>query len=66
MCPSPPTRGFASSSTAAPIGWLVGQAYEINNQKAHSVANKGVDDRITFIFDYVPPDELRRVGQAAA
>ena len=45
---------------------LVGQAYEINNQKAHSVANKGVDDRITFIFDYVPPDELRRVGQAAA
>ena len=44
----------------------VGQAYEINNQKLHSVANKGGEDRITFIFDYVPPDELRRAGQKAA
>ena len=34
----------------------VGQAYEINNQKVHSVMNKGTQDRITFIFDYVPPD----------
>jgi len=33
----------------------VGQAYEINNQKIHSVMNKGDTDRITFIFDYVPP-----------
>lgn len=33
----------------------VGQAYEINNQKVHSVMNKGAEDRITFIFDYVPP-----------
>ena len=33
----------------------VGQAYEINNQKVHSVMNKGAGDRITFIFDYVPP-----------
>ena len=33
----------------------VGQAYEINNQKVHSVMNKGTEDRITFIFDYVPP-----------
>ncbi|MFK7830657.1 MAG: aspartyl/asparaginyl beta-hydroxylase domain-containing protein [Congregibacter sp.] len=32
----------------------VGKAYEINNQKRHSVMNGGVDDRITFIFDYVP------------
>ena len=31
-----------------------GQAYEINNQMKHSVANKGKEDRITFIFDYVP------------
>lgn len=45
---------------------LVGQAYEINNQKQHSVANKGGEDRITFIFDYVPPDGLRRVNQRAA
>jgi len=33
----------------------VGQAYEINNQKNHSVMNKAKQDRITFIFDYVPP-----------
>ena len=33
----------------------VGQAYEINNQRVHSVMNKGAEDRITFIFDYVPP-----------
>ena len=32
----------------------VGQAYEINNQKVHSVMNKGTEDRINFIFDYVP------------
>ena len=35
----------------------VGQAYEINNQKNHSVMNKGKLDRITFIFDYVPSQE---------
>ena len=34
-----------------------GQAYEINNQKKHSVMNKGEEDRITFIFDYVPPQD---------
>ena len=39
-----------------------GQAYEINNQKMHSVANRGDDDRITFIFDYVPPEQLGRVA----
>jgi hypothetical protein len=38
----------------------VGQAYEINNQKSHSVMNKGKQDRITFIFDYIPPQELSR------
>jgi hypothetical protein len=38
----------------------VGYAYEINNQKNHSVMNKGTEDRITFIFDYVPPQELGR------
>ena len=37
---------------------LAGQAYEINNQKKHSVMNRGEQDRITFIFDYVPPQEL--------
>lgn len=32
----------------------IGQAYEINNQKRHGVINKGDEDRINFIFDYVP------------
>ena len=38
----------------------VGRAYEINNQKTHSVMNKGDDGRITFIFDYVPPADFER------
>lgn len=41
----------------------VGNAYEINNQKQHSVMNKGKEDRITFIFDYVPPEQLQRMQQ---
>ena len=35
-----------------------GQAFEINNQAQHSVTNRGTGDRITFIFDYVPPGPL--------
>lgn len=35
-----------------------GLAYELNNQRQHSVMNKGDDGRITFIFDYVPPGPL--------
>jgi hypothetical protein len=42
----------------------VGQAYEINNQKVHSVMNKGTADRINFIFDYVPPGAIP--GRAAS
>ena len=38
----------------------VGQAYEINNQKNHSVMNHGDEDRITFIFDYMPRDHIPR------
>lgn len=41
-----------------PYQFKVGQAYEINNQKQHSVVNRGTEDRITFIFDYIPPDSL--------
>ncbi|MGH8428912.1 MAG: aspartyl/asparaginyl beta-hydroxylase domain-containing protein [Solimonas sp.] len=41
----------------------VGQAYEINNQKVHSVMNKGAADRINFIFDYLPA-EARNAGTA--
>ncbi|MEL7043756.1 MAG: aspartyl/asparaginyl beta-hydroxylase domain-containing protein [Pseudomonadota bacterium] len=32
----------------------VGKAYEINNQLRHGVINGGAEDRITFIFDYIP------------
>lgn len=38
-----------------PYRFEVGKAYEINNQKNHSVMNNGSEDRITFIFDYLPP-----------
>lgn len=41
-----------------PFQLEVGQAYEINNQKTHSVINSGAEDRITFIFDYLPPDQV--------
>jgi hypothetical protein len=45
-----------------PYKLQIGQAYEINNQKNHSVMNKGKEDRITFIFDYVPPEQLGRAS----
>jgi len=41
-----------------PYQFEVGSAYEINNQKLHSVINMGSDARISFIFDYVPPDKV--------
>ncbi len=42
-----------------------GKAYEINNQRVHSVMNKGEEARIHFIFDYVPPQQLgRETGNA--
>jgi hypothetical protein len=48
----------------------VGQAYEVNNQKIHSVMNKGDTDRISFIFDYFPPavarDQPARAPQGQA
>ncbi len=44
-----------------PYQLKVGRAYEVNNQKQHSVANKGTEDRITFIFDYIPPGSLADV-----
>jgi hypothetical protein len=51
-----------------PYQMEVGQAYEINNQKSHSVMNKGNEERINFIFDYVPPElvdsSLRSPGGA--
>ena len=40
-----------------PYQFEVGNVYELNNQKRHSVINMGKEDRITFIFDYVPPGQ---------
>jgi hypothetical protein len=37
-----------------PHRFEVGNAYEINNQRNHSVMNRGKEDRINFIFDYLP------------
>jgi hypothetical protein len=37
-----------------PYQFEVGKAYELNNQMKHSVMNMSKEDRITFIFDYVP------------
>jgi hypothetical protein len=47
-----------------PYQFKVGEAYEINNQKNHSVMNKGDEDRITFIFDYVPPEQVQALNAA--
>ena len=47
-----------------PYQFKVGEAYEINNQKTHSVMNKGTADRITFIFDYVPLGEIEKLPAA--
>jgi len=49
-----------------PYRMEVGEAYEINDQKTHSVMNSGSEDRITFIFDYLPPDHIAAVRRDAA
>ena len=45
-----------------PFHLEVGKVYEVNNQNTHSVMNRGKEDRITFIFDYMPPgiSEIRQ------
>ncbi len=48
-----------------PYQFKVGEAYEINNQKKHSVLNKSEEDRITFIFDYVASSVLEQMPEAA-
>ncbi len=44
-----------------PYRFDVGNAYEINNQKSHSVMNMSKEDRISFIFDYVPYDLIKNL-----
>ena len=46
-----------------PYQFKIGEAYEINNQMKHSVMNKGDEDRITFIFDYVPAEQINLLQQ---
>lgn len=50
--------GVRYTISGKPYQFDVGHIYEINNQKKHSVMNMGSDDRISFIFDYVPADKL--------
>jgi aspartyl/asparaginyl beta-hydroxylase (cupin superfamily) len=40
-----------------PCPMTPGRAYEINNQKTHSVMNLGTEARISFIFDYFEPPQ---------
>src|SRR5210317_829664 len=47
-----------------PYQFKVGEVYELNNQKQHSVMNKGTEDRITFIFDYVPANQIAALSAA--
>ncbi len=42
-----------------PYRFEIGHVYEINNLKTHSVMNAGKEDRINFIFDYVPADVVK-------
>jgi len=48
-----------------PYRFEVGKAYELNNQLTHSVINRSDEGRITFIFDYVPPDVIEGRQPAA-
>ena len=50
--------GVRYTIAGKPHQFDVGFAYEINNQKKHSVMNIGTEDRISFIFDYVPPNQI--------
>ena len=50
--------GVRYTISGRPFSFEPGNAYEINNQMKHSVMNMGNEDRISFIFDYVPADRL--------
>jgi hypothetical protein len=52
------SSGVRYTISGKPYQFDVGNAYEINNQRKHSVLNMGSDDRISFIFDYVPVDRM--------
>ena len=54
-------KGVRFMIDGKPHRFEIGQAYEINNQKNHSVMNNGKEDRISFIFDYMPPSHIPAV-----
>lgn len=47
-----------------PHSLAAGRAFEINNQKPHSVMNNGATDRVHFIFDYLPAERLAGADRA--
>ena len=47
-----------------PYRFEIGHVYELNNQKVHSVMNAGKEDRISFIFDYIPADVAKEQNAA--
>jgi len=51
--------GVRYTISGKPYRFEVGNAYELNNQKKHSVMNMGSEDRISLIFDYVPTNQLQ-------
>ena len=53
------SAGVRYTISGKPFQFEPGNAYEINNQMKHSVLNMGSEDRISFIFDYVPADQLK-------
>lgn len=55
--------GVRFTISGKPYTFATGFAYELNNQKKHSVINMSREDRITFIFDYVPADRLPAANQ---
>jgi hypothetical protein len=55
-----PDVEFVIGETGVPP--VAGEAFEINNRLGHHVINNGVCDRIHFIFDYAPPEELKAPG----
>lgn len=56
------SAGVRYTIAGKPFQFEPGKAYEINNQAKHSVMNLGNEDRISFIFDYVPADQWQDVG----
>jgi aspartyl/asparaginyl beta-hydroxylase (cupin superfamily) len=39
------------------INMRPGELYEVNNRRVHSVENKGAEDRVHLILDFVLPGE---------